>query len=65
MAVVGDEEVGAHFGHVDLHADQAVGVAGQVVQGDALAEVECSFVEGLPVPAGGKVVVVSPGDLFV
>lgn len=31
VAVVADEEVGAHVRHVDLHADEAVCVAGEVV----------------------------------
>ena len=51
VAVIADEEDGSAIGQVDLHADQTVGVAGQVVQGDALAEIEAAFVKGLPVPA--------------
>jgi hypothetical protein len=50
VAVVADEEDGSAIGQVDLHADQTVGVARQVVQGDALAEIEAAFVKGLPVP---------------
>jgi hypothetical protein len=49
MAVVADEENRSAVGQVDLHADQTVRVAGQVVQGDALTEIEAAFVEGLPV----------------
>jgi hypothetical protein len=51
VAVITDEEDRSTVGQVDLHADQTVGVAGQVVQSDALAEIEAAFVEGLPVPA--------------
>jgi hypothetical protein len=50
VAVIADEEDRSTVGQVDLHADQTVGVAGQVVQSDALAEIEAAFVEGLPVP---------------
>jgi len=49
VAVVADEQVCATVLQIDLHTDQAVGMAWQVVQSDALAEVEGSFVEGLPV----------------
>lgn len=51
VAMVRDEQERAHFRHVDLHTDETVGVAGQVVKSDALTEVECSFIECLPVPA--------------
>jgi len=51
VAVVADEEDRSTVWQVDLHADQTVRVAGQVVQGDALAEIEAAFVKGLPVPA--------------
>lgn len=50
MAVVGDEQECTHLRHIDLHANKTVGVAGQVVKRDALTEVECPFVECLPVP---------------
>ncbi len=49
VAMVRHEEEGAALLHVDLHADQAIGVAGEMVQGNALAEVEALVVEGLPV----------------
>jgi len=49
VAVVTDEEDGSTVRQIDLHANQTVGVAGQVVQGDALAEIETTLIEGLPV----------------
>lgn len=51
MAVIADEENRPTVRQVDLHAHQPVRVPGQVVQGDALAEIEGALVEGLPVPA--------------
>lgn len=56
VAVVADEKDRAAVGQVDLHAHQAVRVPREVVQRDALAEVEAALVEGLPVPVGGGVV---------
>jgi hypothetical protein len=50
MAVIADEEDSAAVGKVDLHSYQTVRVAWEVVQRDALAEVEAALVEGLPVP---------------
>lgn len=50
MAVIADEENRAAVWQVDLHAHQTVRVPWEVVQRDALAEVEAAFVEGLPVP---------------
>lgn len=50
MAVVTDEEDRAAVWEVDLHAHQTVRVAWEVVQRDALAEVEAALVESLPVP---------------
>lgn len=49
VAVVRHEEESATILHVDLHADQAIGMAGQMVEGDALAEVEGLVVECFPV----------------
>lgn len=49
MAMIADEEEGSAVAQIKLHADQAVGVAWQVVEGDALAEIEGAVVEGLPV----------------
>ena len=51
--MVTDEEESAGFGHVDLHPDQTVCVAWEMVQGDALAEVHGLVVEGLPVSEAG------------
>lgn len=50
MAVIADEEYRAAFGQVDLHPDQTIRVSWQVVQRNALAEVEAALVECLPVP---------------
>jgi hypothetical protein len=50
VAVVADEEDCAALRQVDLHSDQAVSVAGKVVERDALAEIKAALVEGLPVP---------------
>ena len=50
MTVIADEEDRAAVWQVDLHAHQTVRVAGEVMQGDALAEIEAALVEGLPVP---------------
>lgn len=55
VAVVADEEEGAAVGKIELHSNQAVRMAWQVVQSDALAEVQCSLVEGLPVSAKSSV----------
>jgi len=49
VAVIADEEDRSTVQQIDLHADQTVRVTGQVVQSDALAEIEATFVEGLPV----------------
>jgi len=51
VAVVADEEESTAVWHIDLHADQAIGVPRQVMQGDALAEVKGSLIESLPVQA--------------
>ena len=50
MAVITDEEDRAAVWQVDLHAHQTVRVAREVVQRDALAEIEAALVESLPVP---------------
>jgi len=50
VAVITDEEDRAAVRKIDLHSHQSVRVAGEVVQRDALAEIEAAFVEGLPVP---------------
>lgn len=47
--MIGDENKGAALGHVDLHADQAISVAREVMQRNALAELERAFVKGFPV----------------
>ena len=49
--MVTDEEKGPGFGHVDLHPDQTICVAWEMVQGDALAEVHGLVIERLPVSA--------------
>ena len=59
MAVIADEEDRAAVWQVDLHAHQTVRVAGEVVQGDALAEIEAALVEGLPVSVRVKITSVS------
>lgn len=51
MAVVTDKEERPCFGHIDLHPDEPVRVAGQMVQRDALAEIHTLVVERFPVPA--------------
>lgn len=50
MAVIADEEDRAAVWQINLHAHQTVRVAWEVVECDALAEVEAALVEGLPVP---------------
>jgi len=50
MAVIADEEDRAAVWQINLHAHQTVRVTWEVVQRDALAEVEAALVEGLPVP---------------
>ena len=50
MAVVADKEDRAALGKVDLHSDEAFGVARQVMECNALAEVQAALVERLPVP---------------
>lgn len=50
MAVITDEEDRAAVWQVDLHAHQTVRVAREVVQRDALAEIEAALVESLPIP---------------
>jgi len=54
VAMITDEEEGATVRHVDLHSNQAIGVAWQVMQCNALAEIKSSVVEGLPVSARGQ-----------
>ena len=51
VAVIAHEDDCAVIEEIDLHANQTVSVSWQMVQGDALAEVECSLVKGLPVTA--------------
>ena len=51
MAMVTDEEIGSTVLQIDLHANQPVSVSWQMMQRNALAEVECSLVERLPVTA--------------
>lgn len=50
MAMIADKEDRSALGQIDLHSDQTVRVSWEVVQSDALAEVEAALVEGLPVP---------------
>jgi hypothetical protein len=49
VEVVAGEDVGAVLGQVDLETDEAGGVAGKVVEGQALAEVHGPLVERPPV----------------
>lgn len=49
VTVITNEQEGAVFWEIDLHAYQAVCVSWQVVKGDALAEVEGALIECLPV----------------
>lgn len=51
MAMVTNEQVGAAVLQIDLHANQSVSVTRQMMQRNALAEVEGSLVKGLPVAA--------------
>lgn len=51
MAVITDEEERPCLGHIDLHPDETVRVARQMVQRDALTEIHRLVVERLPVPA--------------
>lgn len=50
MTMVTDEKEGACFWHVYLHANQAIGMTWQMVQGDPLTEVHSLVIERLPVP---------------
>lgn len=50
MAVIANEKDRAAVWQVDLHAHQTVRVPREMVQRDALAEVEAALVESLPVP---------------
>jgi hypothetical protein len=52
--MIADEEEGASLPHVDLHTDEAIGVAGEVVEGDSLAEIHRAFVKRLPVAVQGR-----------
>ena len=49
VAVIANEEISATVLEIDLHANQSVGVPRQMVQCDALAEVEGSLIESLPI----------------
>jgi hypothetical protein len=49
MAVVTDKEKGTTVQQIQLHSNQAVCMPWQVVKGNSLAKVHCSFIEGLPV----------------
>lgn len=49
MAMVTDEEESPSLGHIDLHPDQTIGVAWQMVQSDPLTEVHTLVIERLPV----------------
>jgi hypothetical protein len=51
MAVVAIKEKRPCLGHVDLHPNQAVCVARQMMQGDALTKVRRLVVEGFPISA--------------
>jgi hypothetical protein len=51
MAVVANKAKRPCLGHVDLHPNQAVCVARQMMQGDALAKVHRLIVEGFPISA--------------
>ena len=50
MAVIANEKNRATVREIDLHAHQTIRVAWEMVQRNALAEVEAAFVKGLPVP---------------
>ena len=49
MTVITDKQERATIWQIDLHADQAICMAGQVVKRNALAEIEGSLIERLPV----------------
>jgi len=51
VAMITDEKESSAVRHIDLHPNQAISVARQMMQSDALAEVEIPLVEGLPVEA--------------
>lgn len=55
MAMVTDEEESPSLGHVDLHPNQTIGMAWQMVQSDTLTEVHRLVIERLPVPEDGLV----------
>jgi hypothetical protein len=51
MAVIRDEEESSTVRQVDLHANQSIGMSRQMMQRNALTEVNRSVVECLPVSA--------------
>lgn len=57
VGMVADKEEGAIVFEVELETDEAVGVAGEVVEDDTLGKVDGAIVKGLPVElVDGKVV---------
>lgn len=62
MAVVADEEYGAAFGQIDLHSDQAIGVAGQMMESNSLTEIHAALVERLPIPGKIRLASKVPGE---
>lgn len=50
MAMVTDEEESPSLGHVNLHPNQTISMAGQMMQSDTLTEVHSLIIERLPVP---------------
>jgi hypothetical protein len=51
MAVIRDEEESSTVGQIDLHANQTICMSRQMMQRDALTEVNGPVVKSLPVPA--------------
>lgn len=67
VTVIADEQERTAVRQVQLHADQAVCVAGEVMEGDALAKVQRSLIEGLPVAVAKSVwqSALALGDLII
>ena len=47
--MVTNEQVGTTILQIDLHANQSISMAWQMMQCNALAEIKCSLVKRLPV----------------
>ena len=54
VAVITNEEVSAAIWQIDLHPNQPIGVAWQMMQRDTLAKVERPLIEGFPIPNLGS-----------